>query len=176
MMRFGIHSNAMIAVPELRALVFWVSENRVTIGYNTDGAQWNWIQDMTAHKKRCQISEITGLDMSCNWGIHVIIGISRDMNWVRFHWLGPLEISLFHITAISNDRHGVSNYRPIECLFNTFFRLTTKNIICPRLCPYVKGIHKWPVDSLQKGTVKKKMVPFDDIIMMSRRFTSRKRH
>ena len=30
------------------------------------------------------------------------------------------------ITATSDDRHGVSNFRSIECLFNSLFRLTKK--------------------------------------------------
>ena len=36
-------------------------------------------------------------------------------------------LTIQYITATSNDRHGVSKYRLIECLFNrVFFRLTTK--------------------------------------------------
>ena len=36
------------------------------------------------------------------------------------------DYSIQYITATSNDRHGVSKYRPIDCLFNSLFRLTTK--------------------------------------------------
>ena len=31
---------------------------------------------------------------------------------------------------------------------------------------YVRGIHRWPVYSLYKGPVTRKMFPFDDVIMM----------
>ena len=31
---------------------------------------------------------------------------------------------------------------------------------------YVRGIHRWPVNSLRKGPVKQKMFPFDDVIML----------
>ena len=33
---------------------------------------------------------------------------------------------------------------------------------------FVRGIHRWPVDSPQKGPVSRKMFPFDDIIMLNR--------
>ena len=32
---------------------------------------------------------------------------------------------------------------------------------------FVRGIHRWPVNSPHKGTVTRKMLPFDDIIMNS---------
>ena len=31
---------------------------------------------------------------------------------------------------------------------------------------FVKGIHRWPVNSPQKGPVARKMFPFDDVIML----------
>ena len=30
---------------------------------------------------------------------------------------------------------------------------------------FVQGIHRWPVNSLHKGPVTRKMFPFDDVIM-----------
>ena len=32
---------------------------------------------------------------------------------------------------------------------------------------FVRGIHRWPVNSLHKGPVTRKMFPFDDVIMMT---------
>ena len=32
---------------------------------------------------------------------------------------------------------------------------------------FVRGIHQWPVNSLHKGPVMRKMSPFDDVIMVS---------
>ena len=31
---------------------------------------------------------------------------------------------------------------------------------------FVMGIHRWPVNSLHKGPVTRKMFPFDDVIML----------
>ena len=33
------------------------------------------------------------------------------------------------------------------------------------VCSSVRGIHRWPVNSLHKGPVTRKMFPFDDVIM-----------
>ena len=60
---------------------------------------------------------------------------------------------------------GVSNYRPIECLFSSSFRLTAKKHERSALLPFVRGIHRWPVDSPHKGTATQKMFPFDDVIV-----------
>ena len=36
---------------------------------------------------------------------------------------------------------------------------------------FVKGIHRWPVNSPHKGPVKRKMFPFDDVIMCQKSST-----
>ena len=77
-----------------------------------------------------------------------------------------LGIEYAFIAVTSNDRHGVSNYRPIECLFIRLFRLTTKEhqrSALPALCeenPPVTG------GSLHKGPVTRESFPFDGVIML----------
>ena len=39
---------------------------------------------------------------------------------------------------------------------------------------FVRGIHRWPVNSPHKGPVTRKMFPFDDVIMLSHRWASMK--
>ena len=45
---------------------------------------------------------------------------------------------------------------------------------------FVRGFHRWPVDSLQKGPVTRKMFPFEDVIMINGGFYAsafrRRRH
>ena len=55
------------------------------------------------------------------------------------------------------------------------------SIVCPTVCSgadkrkhqssvslaFMRGIHRWPVVSPHKGPVKRKMFPFDDVIMLS---------
>ena len=42
-----------------------------------------------------------------------------------------------------------------------------ENIKAPRHWPFVRGIHRWPVNSPHKGPVTPKIFPFDDVIMMT---------
>ena len=44
--------------------------------------------------------------------------------------------------------HRVSDHRPLECLFNSLFGLTSTKYQSPHYWPFVKGIHPWPVNSL----------------------------
>ena len=62
-----------------------------------------------------------------------------------------------------NECDSVSNHRHIDCLLNCLFR-HRKHQSSMSLA-FVRGIHRWPVNSLHKGTVTQKKLPFDDIIM-----------
>ena len=59
-------------------------------------------------------------------------------------------------------------------------QVTSVSIVCSTACSgtdqikyqsstslaFLRGIHRWPVDSTHKGSVTRKMFPFDDIIMV----------
>ena len=51
---------------------------------------------------------------------------------------------------------------PVLRLFTQF----KENVKAPRHWLFVRGIHRWPVNSLHKGPVTRKMFPFDDVIMV----------
>ena len=74
---------------------------------------------------------------------------------------------MFIITVTSNDRHGVSDYRSIECLFNSLLLLTTMKQQSSALLSLCAGYHRRLVESPHKGIVTRKMLPFDDVIMSS---------
>ena len=60
---------------------------------------------------------------------------------------------------------GVSNYRSIEFLFNSLFRVTAKGHVAVLLWG---ESHWWPVVYPHKGTASWKMFPIDDVIKMKR--------
>ena len=64
-----------------------------------------------------------------------------------------------------NELDGVSNHQPHDCLPGTDQR---KHRSSASLA-FVRGIHRWPVNSPHKGPVTWKMFPFDDFIMFSTR-------
>ena len=66
-----------------------------------------------------------------------------------------------------NECDGVSNHQPPDCLLNRLFKVQIKeNIKATRHWPFVRRIHRWPVNSPHKGPVTRKMFPFDDVIMI----------
>ena len=74
-------------------------------------------------------------------------------------------ISSLIITATSNGRHDILNCMSIECLVYSLFRLTLEKHQ-RHYCPFVKGIHRRPVDPSHKGTMTRKKVPCYDAIML----------
>ena len=78
----------------------------------------------------------------CKWSMGDIFHIS----WLKIQD----ALFWFHYNAvIYNDRHEVSN--------------KTNQSSAP--LAFVREIHRWPMDSPQKGPVTWKMFPFDDVIM-----------
>ena len=62
-----------------------------------------------------------------------------------------------------NEHNGVWHHQPHDCLLNRLFRRRSKKISKLR----VTGLcHRWPVNSPQKGPVTRKIIPFDDVIMV----------
>ena len=64
-----------------------------------------------------------------------------------------------------NGRDGVSNHQPLDCLFNRLFRCRSRKHQSSASLAYVRGIHRWPVNSPHKGPVTREMFPIDDAIM-----------
>ena len=67
-----------------------------------------------------------------------------------------------------NERNGVSNHQPHDCLLNRISQRRSKKISKPRVTGLCEGIHRGPVSSPHKGPVTRKMLPFDDAIMTNR--------
>ena len=55
----------------------------------------------------------------------------------------------------------------ITSLTIVYWRRRWKKTQSPALLAFVRGIHRWPVNSPHKGPVTRKMFPLDDVIMPS---------
>ena len=64
-----------------------------------------------------------------------------------------------------NERNGISNHRRLNCLLDRLFRRRSNKHQSSVSLAFVRGIHRWPVNSLHKGPARRKMFPFDDVIM-----------
>ena len=87
---------------------------------------------------------------------HLLIGILSVLNDIKS------SLQWRH-----NERDGVTNHRPHICLLDRVFgrisKKTSKLRGTGHLCGEFTG---WPVNSLHKGSVTRKMFPFDDVIII----------
>ena len=65
-----------------------------------------------------------------------------------------------------NDHDGVSNHQPCGCLLNCLFRRRSKKTPKLRGNGLCVGNSPGPVNSPHKGPATRKMLPFDDVIMI----------
>ena len=66
-----------------------------------------------------------------------------------------------------NERVGVSNHPRLDCLLTRlFYRRSKKKHQSFASLSFVRGIHLRPVDSPNNRPVTRKMVPFDNVIMI----------
>ena len=70
-----------------------------------------------------------------------------------------------HYSDVIMGANGVSNHQPHHCLLNRLFRRRWKKTSKLRVIGFVRGIHRWPVNSPHKWPVTRKMFPFDDVII-----------
>ena len=65
-----------------------------------------------------------------------------------------------------NERYCVSNHRHLDCLLNRLFRRRSTKTSKFRVIDFSRGIHIWPVNSPHKRPVTRKMLPFDEVIVI----------
>ena len=75
----------------------------------------------------------------------------------------PTHYCVVIMNAMASQITGVSIVYSTVCA-----DADPKNIKPPRYWPFVRGIHRWPVDSPHKGPVTWKLFPLDDVIMTIR--------
>ena len=118
----------------------------------------------------------------------LITKITLEINYLRFHSNLPGANGLIKLTIVvlrsecyvktwairrlmtlqwrHIERCGVSNHQ-LTTVYSTVYSWTDqrKHQSTASLV-FVRGIHRWPVDSPHKGPVTRNMFPFDDVIMV----------
>ena len=97
-------------------------------------------------------SSLTGRfvrSISCNTQNRCLIARGRAM-WHYGDLLGVESV----ITMTSHECYVVSNHRSFNCLFNSLCAPTSNKNIKVRI--FVRGIHRWPVNSPHEGPVMRK--------------------
>ena len=87
---------------------------------------------------------------------------------------------IFALSVISGGSDGAKYFSDVV-MIATVSQITGTSIVCSTVCSgadqrkhqsyasltFVRGIHRWLVDSPHKGLVPRKMFPFDDVILCS---------
>ena len=87
------------------------------------------------------------ITMAIGEGIHMVRYAGHSLQWGH------------------NRRDGVSNHQYLDCLLNRLFRHRWKKTPKSTSLAFVRGIHRWPVNSPHKGPVTRKMFSFNDVII-----------
>ena len=114
----------------------------------------------------------------CNVISWVAVGVSfpRDgklpslfCSWARSIWTTTVnthtDLTGYHYDDVTWPSCSL-NSQSFDCMFNNSCVPTSKKLQSPRYWPFVRGIHRWTVNSPHKGPLSRKKLPFEDIIMI----------
>ena len=73
-----------------------------------------------------------------------------------------------------NERDGVSNHQRAIVYSTVYSGADQRKHQSSASLAFVRGFHRWPVNSPHKGPVTRKMFPFDDVIMKQKKDLVRK--
>ena len=93
------------------------------------------------------------------WSEHALANRSFYHRVSRLYWQN------YSLHWRHNDHGGVFNYQSHGCLLNRLFRRRSKKTSKLRVTGHCAGNSPGPVTSPHKGSVTRKMVPFDDVVM-----------
>ena len=76
------------------------------------------------------------------------------------------NMKLFGIKWRHNGLDAISNHQPYHCLLTVYSGGDQRKHQSSASLAFVRGIHRWPLNSSHKCPVTLKMFPFDDVIMI----------
>ena len=111
-----------------------------------------------------------------SWVTATPVIYERDIQWVTSlftmvtNWEMPEQVTLlrtapYHYSDVLMGAKA-SQSNSLTIVYSTVYSGTDQRIHQnSALLAFVRGIHRWPVNSPRKGPVTRKMIPFDDVIM-----------
>ena len=90
-----------------------------------------------------------------------------DYSWEPYD-MDTLSALISPLRWRHNERDGVSNHQPRDRLLTVYSGADQRKHQSSTSLAFVRGIHRWPVNSPHKWPVARKMFPFDDVIMCDR--------
>ena len=86
-----------------------------------------------------------------------------NFRWMIMTVRYPITLPGIALQWSHNERDGISNHQPYDCLLNGLFRRGSEKHQSSASMAFVGGIHR--SNSRHKGRVTPKMLPFDTVIM-----------
>ena len=117
----------------------------------------------------CNYSSMSQSRCWFNWSLLVNGDPGRSANSVHDFWDVVYMHNRYVIMSTLAQITGVWIVCPTVCSSRS---KKTLNDQCSASLAFVRGIHRWPVDSPHKEPVTRKMFPFDDVIMMNVKYRS----
>ena len=90
-------------------------------------------------------------------------GLRHFRQWLTSQLTGlfqGLKMKMLTLQWRHNGHDGVSNHQPHHCLLNRLFRRRSTRHQSSASLAFVRGIHRWPVNSPHTWPVARKMFPF----------------
>ena len=109
------------------------------------------------------------LGVTCHMGF-IYDSVQNWHQW-KCQWacIIPSSSLWFHVIQWRHKkRNGVSNHQPHDCFLKRFFRCKTKKTSKLHVTGLCEGNSPVPVNSPHKGPVTRKLLPFDDVVMIQR--------
>ena len=90
--------------------------------------------------------------------------LTRSELWKKI-WPRPISQTKQLLQWRHNECDRVWNHLPRDWLLNRLFKRRSKKTSKPASLPFVRGIHRWSMNSPHRGPVTRKMSPFENVIM-----------
>ena len=113
---------------------------------------------------------------------HLII-VRYSMKTLHWYFSWATALHLYNMTGRGGKLQQLHCYHPFSDSLNIYLTKNHYENYSPKMVPiakiwgpgswtkssaslaFVRGIHRWPMNSPHKGPVTRKMLPFDDVIM-----------
>ena len=105
----------------------------------------------------------------CHQATEPVLSKIYDTVWQCGHTVTQPILTWYSSQWRHNERRGISNHQPHDCLFNRLLRRRSRKTSNSASLAFVWGIHWWPVNSPHIGPVTRKVFPFDDVMMQRTR-------
>ena len=114
---------------------------------------WTWDGSVFVQRLN-EADNKSGNPVSKMWSLHDLLPFGIDPS-MPLRWR-------------HNERDGVSNHQPHRIVYSTLYSgADQRKHQRSTSLAFVRGIHRWPVNSSHKGPVTRKMFPFYDLLMLT---------